>query len=379
MKARSTVEMTPKERLLATAAFEPLDRPYMWETLGYWNETLDRWHGEGLPAEINEVISANLYFGVDAQLPVMIGDSDQPGFFPLFEEEVVEQTDEYVIKRDPAGSLVRVLASGQSTIPAWLESPVKDRESWEALKWRLDPEAPGRLDNQLMMAEFPGGVDWPLWVYATGLFGTLRMLFGFTPLVLAYRKQPELVHEMSRHWADFWRSVISRIAEKRVPDAVYLWEDMCYKNGPMIGPRVFEEFMSPYYNDLVGFLRNELGVPIVNVDTDGDCLLLVPKFVEAGVNMILPWEVQAGMDVVAIREQWPTQFVINGGIDKRALYTDRAAIDAEVMRVLPPMLAKGGYIPALDHLVPPEVPLDNYRYFLELVREVGVKACSGAA
>jgi uroporphyrinogen decarboxylase len=137
--------------------------------------------------------------------------------------------------------------------------------------------------------------------------------------------------------------------------------------------------MSPYYNDLVGFLRNELGVPIVNVDTDGDCLLLVPEFVEAGVNMILPWEVQAGMDVVAVREQWPTQFVINGGIDKRALYADRAAIEAEIMRVVPPMLEKGGYIPALDHLVPPEVPLENYRYFLELVREVGVKACSGAA
>ena len=373
------MEMTPKERLLATAEFEPLDRPFMWETLGFWNETLDRWHGEGLPSEIDEIISANLYFGVDPQLPVIIGDSDQPGFFPLFDEEVVEQTDEYVIKRDPAGSLVKVLASGASTIPAWLESPVKDRESWEEVKARLDPETPGRMENHLMLAGFSGGADWPLWVYATGLFGTLRMLLGFTPLVLAYRRQPELVHEMSRHWADFWKSITSQIAATRVPDAIYLWEDMCYKNGPMIGPGAFDEFMSPYYKEVVGFLRNELGVPVVNVDTDGDCLLLLPKFVEAGVNMILPWEVQAGMDVVAVRERWPREFVINGGIDKRALYADRKAIKDEVLRVVPPMLAKGGYIPALDHLVPPEVPLDNYRYFLELVREVGVKACAGAA
>ena len=164
-----------------------------------------------------------------------------------------------------------------------------------------------------------------------------------------------------------------------MPDAIYLWEDMCYKNGPMIGPGAFDEFMSTYYNDIVGFLRNELGVPIVNVDTDGDCLLLLPKFVEAGVNMILPWEVQAGMDIVAVRERWPKEFVINGGIDKRALYTDRQAIEAEVARVVPPMLGRGGYIPAIDHLVPPEVSLENWNYFLELVREVGVKACSGAA
>ena len=158
---------------------------------------------------------------------------------------------------------------------------------------------------------------------------------------------------------------------------VYLWEDMCYKNGPMISPRAFEEFMSPYYAELVGFLRDELGIPVINVDTDGDCTLLTGKFVDAGVNMLLPWEVQAGMDVLEVRGEWPREFVICGGIDKRALYTDRGAIEAEVMRVVPPMLEKGGYIPAIDHLVPPEVSLDNWNYFLELVRGTAERTCVG--
>ncbi len=360
--------MNPRERFLATAAFESPDRPFRWETLGFWDETLERWHGEGLPPEINELVSAYLYFEEDTQLPMIIGDADQPGFWPLFEEEVIEQTDEYVIKRDSAGSTVKVLASGASTIPAWLSSPVTGPESWEEVRQRLDPATPGRLDAVLWLLDLPGADEWPLMVYTTGLFGTHRMLLGFNALVLAYRRQPDLLHEMARHWVDFWKGVISSIAQRRVPDGVYLWEDMCYRNGPMISPRAFETFMSPYYEELVGYLRNELGVKVVCVDTDGDCTLLVPLFVKAGVNMILPWEVQAGMDVLEIRRRWPRDFLICGGIDKRALYTDRRAIDEEVTRVVPTMLRQGGYIPAIDHLVPPEVSLDNWRYFLELVR-----------
>lgn len=371
----SDMPMTPRERLLATAAFEPPDRPFRWETLGFWGETLDRWHCEGLPPEINEIMSASLFFGTDPQLPFVIGDSDQPGFYPLFDEEIIEQNDDYIVKRDKAGSVVRVLASGESTIPAWLESPVKDRETWDDVKQRLDPASPGRLEQALWMLGLPEGIDWPLWAYITGLFGTHRQLLGFTPLVLAYRRQPELLHEIARHWVHFWKEVIGKISESRRPDAIYIWEDMCYKNGPMIGPRAFDTFMSPYYRELVGFMRNELGVQIVAVDTDGDLTVLIPKFVKAGVNMLLPWEVQAGMNVLEVRSNWPRDFAIWGGIDKRALHSDRETIKSEVMRVVPPMLRQGGYIPAIDHLVPPDVSLENWNYFLDLVRDIGERVC----
>ena len=368
--------MTPRERLLATAAFEPPDRPFRMETLGFWNETFERWHREGLPGEINEVVSATLYFGCDPQLPLPIGDSDQPGFFPAFEDEVIEERGEYVIKRDVSGSIVQVLASGASTIPSIIEAPVKDVESWNRVKERLDPSSEGRLDQFLWILDIPGSEEWPMWVYLDGLFGTHRHLLGFTPLMIAYKRQPDLLKAIARHWVSFWRGIIEKIAERRRPDAIYVWEDMCYKNGPMIGPKAFEEFMAPYYRDLIGFARDEMGVPVVCVDTDGDLLELVPKFVDAGVNMLVPWEVQAGMDVVAVRREWPSEFVIWGGIDKRALYEDRKAIDEEVMRVVPPMLEAGGYIPAIDHAVPPEVSLENWRYFLELVRDLGDKHCA---
>jgi len=110
------------------------------------------------------------------------------------------------------------------------------------------------------------------------------------------------------------------------------------------------------------------GVQRILVDTDGDCLSLIPPFLDAGVDALMPFEVQAGMDVVAIRREYPSLGIM-GGIDKRALARDRASIRAEVERVVPPMLKAGGHIPTLDHTVPPDVSLESFRYYLECVRE----------
>lgn len=369
--------MTPRERLLATVAFEPVDRPLHLEAIGFWDETLERWHSEGLPPEINESVSAYLYFGFDPQLPVQLGAHEHPGFDPLFEEEVLEQDGRFIVKRDISGSVVRVLSDGTSTIPQWLSSPVTDIESWEELKWRLDPASPGRLVFWETLMSLPETADWPLCIYIPGLFGTHRHLLGFKSLMVAYRRQPELLHDIARHWVYLWRAVLASVREVRQPEVVNLWEDMCYKNGPMIGPKLFSEFMSPYYRELIGFLKEELGVPVIGLDTDGNMTELIPFFVEAGVNMLWPFEVQAGMDVLEVRRAWPRQFAIGGGMDKRALANGRDAIDAEVKRVLPPMLEKGGYVPGIDHSVPPDVPLADYLYFLELTRRFGENRPNG--
>jgi uroporphyrinogen-III decarboxylase len=366
-----TPTMTPRERLLATVAFEPVDRPFRMETLGFWPETLVRWHSEGLPPEINELVSAHIFSGFDPQLPLYLGADLHPGLDPVFEEEVLEEDARFTIKRDISGSIVKVLTNGISTIPAWLDSPVKDHESWEAIKERMDPDTPGRLEVARALIEFDAERNWPLCAYFTGLFGTHRHLLGFKRLMIAYRRQADLLHEISRHWVKLWKGVFALLAEKRAPDMASLWEDMCYLNGPMISPRVFREFMSPYYRELIDFLKRDLCIPIIGLDTDGKCTELIPLFVEAGVNLLWPFEVQAGMDVLEVRREWPREFAIWGGIDKRALALGREAIDAEVERVVPPMLAKRGYIPSIDHSVPPEVPFADWQYFLEKVRRLG--------
>ena len=106
------------------------------------------------------------------------------------------------------------------------------------------------------------------------------------------------------------------------------------------------------------------------VDTDGDCSLLIPLFLDAGVNMLLPFEVQAGMDIRDVRARYGKRLIIEGGLDKRVLAQGCDAIRAEVQAKVPALLRDGGYIPAIDHLVPPDVSLANFEFFLRCVRDI---------
>lgn len=364
------MEMTPRERFLATANFEKVDRPVRWEATGFWTETIDRWHNEGLPPTINDPVALYMNEGFDFQIPVMIGAHEHPGFDPVFEEEIIEASERYTLKRDFTGTVIKVFTDSVSTIPSVIETPVKNRDSWEEVKWRLNPESKGHIEKWRPLIEMAQDQPWPLIIYISGLFGTLRHLFGFENLMYAYYEQSDLIHDISRHWVKLWQGIISRICDVKRPDSISLWEDMCGKNGPMISPGMFSEFMTPYYRELNGFLRNELKVPVIGVDTDGDCTKIIPHFVETGVNMLWPFEVRAGMDVLKVREEWPDQFVIWGGIDKTELARDKKAIEAEVMRIVPKMLEKGGYVPSLDHNVPPDVSYENWLYYKELVRKL---------
>jgi len=140
---------------------------------------------------------------------------------------------------------------------------------------------------------------------------------------------------------------------------------MAGRQGPLIGPRMWEEFMGPCYRRIKAFADSH-DIPIISVDTDGDPTLIVEPMMEAGVNYLYPCEVAAGVDVNVYRERFPALGLM-GGIDKRALARGPEAIDAELDRIWP-AVESGRYIPDLDHLVPDDVSWENYRYYAEALR-----------
>jgi uroporphyrinogen decarboxylase len=189
--------------------------------------------------------------------------------------------------------------------------------------------------------------------------------------MFAYNDMPELIHAIGAQWVSLHTALFEHIASVTSVDAVYFWEDMAYRNGPMIGPPTFREFMLPYYARVIDCARS-LGIDVLDVDTDGHFSVLIPLFLEAGVNKFLPFEVQAGMDIREVRQQYGRRIIIEGGLDKRALAKDFAAIKDEVESKVPALLREGGYFPAIDHNVPPDVSLKNFEFFLQCVRDVGM-------
>jgi uroporphyrinogen decarboxylase len=98
---------------------------------------------------------------------------------------------------------------------------------------------------------------------------------------------------------------------------------------------------------------------------------VIPLYQESiGLDVMSPFEVAAGCDVVENGKQFPGVAMF-GGIDKRVLAQGRKAIDAHVERILPAMRARGGYIPTCDHGVPEEVPYEDYLYYRKRCIELG--------
>jgi uroporphyrinogen decarboxylase len=105
------------------------------------------------------------------------------------------------------------------------------------------------------------------------------------------------------------------------------------------------------------------------VDSDGDIGSITPLWLDAGIDILGPYEVAAGMDVTEIGRRHPG-LIMTGGIDKIQLARGPAAIRAEVDRRVRPLLDRGGYIPSLDHSTIPELTLVDYRYYREYLLSV---------
>jgi uroporphyrinogen decarboxylase len=361
--------MNDRERYIACVLGEPVDRPPFWLNWGPWGTTWKRWEQEGKPATITDHRSFMEPDMTPIPLPVNTGPC------PKLPRTIIEETEDYVTFYDEWGIKRRDYRHGES-MSDFLEFPVKDRRDWEAFKAQyLDPDDPRRLEGdwreqgQEWMAR-----GWPIqlgYYPDGGVFGPFRWLMGDEAGLIAFHTDPDLVHAIMDHITDIYLAVWEKAVQEVRADAIHLWEDMCYKNGPLISPKMWEEFLGPNYRRIRAFADRH-NIPVISVDTDGNPDRITPPMIRHGVNLLFPMEVAAGVDVNVWREKYPT-LAFMGGIDKRALALGPAAIDRELERVRP-VVEQGRYIPDLDHLIPDDVSWNNYCYYAQaLKRLVGKK------
>jgi len=363
-------DTVPKNRGYRTFMYLDVDRVPD-EEFGCWPQTVRAWVAEGFPREWAKEIGENMFhprfnefIGVDrgeggAGIPIHLGIN------PPFEHEVLEEDELTQIVRDGSGVIARRWKGGveESSIPQFLEFPVKDRKSWEAMKerFRLDDPARQVSDEAIANARKAAAEGWAVGGGACGFYGALRNWVGTENLSYLFYDDPELAHEMAEHWAEL---ILASL--RQVPDDVPIhqfgwWEDMAYNHGPLVSPRTFDEFFVPCYQAVMDELRRH-GCTVATVDCDGNVHDLVAGWLKTGVNIMFPCEVGAGTDMFRMREKFGLEVRLRGGIDKKAVAAGKGAIDRELDRVAP-LLGQGGFVPHLDHLVPPDISLENYTYY----------------
>ncbi|MCX6089416.1 MAG: hypothetical protein NTX88_03380 [Candidatus Atribacteria bacterium] len=360
-----------REAFQKIANFEKPDYFPHFEAMGFWEETIRRWYGEGLPLNQTPQQFFQLDLFMDNAPEVIRYHTDtviQPAYWPPFSVDILEETDEFVIRREGDGIIKKQLKMSTS-MPQFLRFPLQDRKGWESLKERLDPESDGRYQGVERIAPELRQRDFILRLGFCGGYGFQRSLFGEEKLAYLYYDEPEFLHDIMEQWAILSAGIADHLCPLIDFDYVFFWEDMAYKTSSLISPQHFQEFILPYYQKLVDHLGETYGLKLFMVDSDGNNFGLLPLFIEGGVNIFLPCEIAAGMEPRLIREKYP-DLALLGGIDKRALLKDKSAIQEEIERKVPALLERGGYFPSIDHHIPADISFENFCYYIETLRKV---------
>ena len=156
---------------------------------------------------------------------------------------------------------------------------------------------------------------------------------------------------------------------KTKPDMGFGWEDICGKNGPLVSPEIFRKHVAPGYRKIRAKLES-YGIKFLGIDSDGRIEPLLKDWLDAGVNVHLPIEIGTwNTDPWALRKKFGKELRMMGGYNKLMLGKGREAIDEE-LKLRIPIMKDGGFVLLPDHAIPPDVPLDDYKYYLQKVREL---------
>jgi len=328
-----------------------------------WPETIERWQKEGMPADVN----AHKYF--DA-VPNWTGIGANLDLLPAFEEEVMEETDEYRIFRGGDGVVCQDWKH-QSCIPHFIDFTLKTAAEWPEYKKRLQPDPkriPKDLDKRVRQVEESG---LPVVFGTASMMGWIRNWMGVENMSYLMFDDRDCYSDMVDTVAELTCWSIEQIMPKMStpPDLGFGWEDICGKSGPLVSPSIFDECVAPGYRKI----RNKLesyGVKLLGIDSDGMVEPLLPHWLDAGVNVHFPIERGTWKAYPEdMRLKFGKELRIIGGFDKLVLERGRDAIDRELEDRIP-LVREGGYLLEPDHLITPGVPLENYRYYLDRVRKL---------
>lgn len=350
-----------REEYIRLMTFGDVDRPMFVELFGLLIGLDSEWKAQGAAPEQLDLSG----FDFDYVPIVASGANTQVhnGFVP----RVIEENDQYLIRTDEFGRTIK-LPKGFATIGLPMDYPVKDMDSWLKIK-HLFTFTPERInwdavahakkmqgEGHLVNHSIFGGFDLP------------RELMGEEELCVAYYEQPELIQDILDTITHTSVECLTRIGEQVTIDNLMIHEDMAGKSGSLIGPNLIRQYLKPYYRSVIDLVKNQ-GTKIYSVDTDGNIDSIIDALLECGVNVLYPMEPAAGMDSVKVRAKYGDQLAIKGGFDKLCLRKTKEDIRKEVEYKLQPSMLKGMAF-GCDHRIPNGVPLDNYVYYVKLVREM---------
>ncbi len=356
--------MTDRERFNNQLHYKPVDRCFNME-FGYWQENYEIWDAF-VENGIKDEWQANVFFSFDRISCV----SGNHWLSPPFEQKVISETADKQIIQNGEGLLAEVAKDGHSTIPHYTKASVVTPDDWKQVKEeRMNIAAPVRIvDIEAMKAQHPDDRDYPLGISCGSMIGKIRDMLTFEGLAYAMYDYPDMVEDMVETCCQLVEHSLDQILPHFEFDYASGWEDICFKNGPIVGVDFFNNVVVPRYKRINTKLKAH-GIDLWYTDCDGDVRPILDGFLDGGINCLFPFEVMGCAHPAELFDHYGEQLRIMGGFDKTKMVAGKSEIKA-YMESLVPLVERGGYIPFCDHRCPPDVTYENYIYYLDLKEQM---------
>ncbi len=372
--------MTNRERAMNILHYRPVDRlPAV--HFGYWPELLTEWAEQGkIPADL----AVGNYDGSekDAALDKLIGwdfnwyrtAGTANHLWPAFEPKVLETFPDGTQRVQNHNGMIERIKPGITSIPSEDDYLLKDREAFETLYRPKLQYTPDRVNLEYFKHfNETRPMDVPVGLHLGSVLGNIRDMVSVMGMsYLIYDEDEELFADIVDTYADLQYECAKAVLETGAKfDFAHYWEDICFKNGPLIAPDLFDELCAKHYkkrNDLC----HQYGIDIISLDCDGVTEKLLPTWFENGVNTMFPIEVGVwGDQFEPARKKFGNGMLGVGGMDKTALRKDKAAVDAEIER-MKRLASLGGFIPCPDHRLMPGTKFELVQYYAEEIKKIKI-------
>ena len=351
-------KMTSRERFLRTFRHQQTDRVVMWDFP--WPGTLRRWHKEGMP----ENVSYEEFFDVDTVGRVVPDES------PRYPITVVAEDDEFITVKNEWGTTVRNFKMQDST-PDFMDYTIIDWDSWLAAKKRITPDR-DRIQWDYLKKNYGSWMKEGRWILGdvNYTFNTLSsVVMGMDRFLINMIDDPELCMDMLEHILKVDLQLLDMAWDAGYKfDMLNIRDDMGYKGTAFFSNDMYKQIIKPTHQMAVDWAKSK-GI-FVRLHSCGDIRKLLPEIMTIGFDALHPMEVKAGMDPAAVKREYGDRLVLHGGFDAM-LWNDKEAILSEIRRLLPILMENGGYIFAADHSIPNDVPFENMKAIIDLVKDIG--------
>ncbi len=369
--------MTNRERTMNILHYKNVDRlPAV--HFGYWPELLVEWAEQGhIPMDLARAYGDGNQ--ADREIDKLIGwdcnwqhvVSGNTGLNPCFPYKVLEELPNGFKRVQNHLGLIERVRDGANSIPAEDDYLLKDRESFETLYREKMQFTPDRIPYDFFKNFNNEERDCPIGLHLGSVLGDIRNMVSVVGMsYLMYDEDEELFADIIDTYAEMQYQCAKAVLETGAKfDYAHYWEDICFKNGPLLNPDLFDELCAKHYkkrNDLC----HQYGIDIISLDCDGVTEKLLPTWFENGVNTMFPIEVGTwGDQFAAAREKFGKGMLGVGGMNKIVLREDKAAVDKEIERIKG-LVALGGFIPCPDHRLMPGSKFELVQYYAEEIKKL---------